>query len=72
MKKKLQLPAQAGKDIKTVTNILDRWASGAEDIMKDIFTWGKKHKFLVVVVVALIALKRYFLDEPTETQEEDF
>jgi hypothetical protein len=69
----LALPAQAKQDVKTVTGILDRWAVGVEDIIKDVFEWAKKHKVLVLVVVGLIAAKRYWLDEqPDETQDEDF
>lgn len=60
----LKLPAQASKDIHTLQGIFDKWASGAEDVMKDAFGWAKKHKFLVLVVIALIAIKRYWLDEP--------
>ncbi len=67
----LQLPAQAGRDIKTVTGVLDRWAIGIEDVLKDAFDWAKKHKFLVLVVIGLIAMKRYWLDEPTDSEDEE-
>lgn len=72
-KSMLALPAQAKADVKTVTGILDRWAVGVEDIIKDVFEWAKKHKVLVLVVIGLLAAKRYWLDEqPEDTEEEDF
>ena len=70
-KKILALPAQAGKDIKAVTGIFDRWAVGAEEVVKDVFGWAKKHKFLVVAVIGLIAIKRYWLDDDDEESEDE-
>lgn len=69
-KSMLELPAQAGKDIKTVSGILEKWSGGVEDVMKDTFSWVKRHKMLVILVIGLIAFKRYWLDEQTE--EEDY
>lgn len=71
-RKLLQLPAQASKDVKTISGILDKYATEAEEVIKDVFAWAKKHKFLVAFVVALLALKRYFLDFPEEKGEEDY
>ncbi len=70
-KKMLELPAQASKDINSVKGILDRWSVGVEDVLKDVFGWVKKHKMLVLVVIGLIAMKRYWLDEPVEEEEEE-
>lgn len=70
-RKMLQLPAQAGKDIKAVTNILDRWAIGIEDVMKDTFEWVKKHKFLVIIVTGLVLAWRYWFTEPIEGDSDE-
>ena len=66
MGKKLALPEKAGEDIKTITGILDKWATGAEDVMKDTFGWAKKHKLLVLFFVGCVALYRYWLSEGEE------
>jgi hypothetical protein len=70
-KDQLALPAQAKKDFKTVQGVLDRWAVQIEDIIKDVFEWAKKHKLLVIVVIGIIALKRYWLDEEKDYDDEE-
>ena len=67
----LALPAQAGKDVKTLSNIVERWASQVEEVAEDVFAWAKKHKYLVILGVGLFALKRYWIDEQVEREDED-
>ena len=72
-KSMLALPAQAKQDVKTVAGILDRWTTGVEDLTKDVFSWAKRHKFLIILAVGAVAFYRYWLMEPEDSEEsEDF
>jgi hypothetical protein len=66
----LELPAQAGKDVKALTGIVERWSSEAEGLVKEVFDWGKRHKLLLALGIGLVLAKRYLLDEQ-ESKEED-
>ena len=69
--KALALPPQAQQDVKTIAKIMDRWAVGVEDVSKEVFTWAKKHKFLILLGVGIVAFYRYWLMEPEQTTEEE-
>ncbi len=70
-KELLALPAQAGQDLKTVSGIVAKWTKEVEELVADIFEWGKKHKFLVALGIGLLFLKRYWLDEQEEEAEDE-
>lgn len=70
----LQLPVKAGEDIKTIGGILSHWSGELEGLGKEVFTWVKGHKFLVILLVGIAAFCKYFLAE-TESKrnvEEDY
>lgn len=68
----LALPEQAGQDIKTVSGILTKWSGEVEGLMSDVFAWAKEHKFLVALGVGLLLMKRYWIDEQKESDNDDF
>ena len=69
----LQLPEKASSDIKTLSGIVGHWSEELEGLGKEVFTWAKAHKFLLVVIVLVVGFCKYFLVE-TESKgdEEDY
>lgn len=66
----LQLPASVKEDAKTISTIVNRWAGNGEEVINEAIGWGKKHKFLLAVSIALIAIFKYLFDE--QKKEEDY
>lgn len=70
IKDALMLPDSIKADAKTMGSIMNRWSKHAEDVTEEVFSWGKKHKFLVIFVVGITFFFKYLFDEKEKKEDE--
>lgn len=70
IKDALALPDSIKADAKTMGSIMNRWSKHVEEVTEEAFTWGKKHKFLVLFTVAVTFIVKFLLSEDKKREED--